>query len=82
KPDLLQGSGGASIKTPARTSSSPNLAKQLIVDARVRYNGDLVQMKPLPTISGGGPLVGVGAGIGELKSKAVEVLVLLHGLRH
>ncbi|XP_031345081.1 retinal guanylyl cyclase 2 isoform X2 [Photinus pyralis] len=69
KPDLLQGSGG-SIRTPHRVGSSPNLAKQLIVDPRVRYNGDLVQMKPLPpsTI--------------ELKAKAVEVLVMLHGLRH
>lgn len=39
KPDLLQGSGAASsMRTPARTSSSPNLAKQLIVDPRVRYN--------------------------------------------
>lgn len=41
KPDLLQGSGGASMRTPARTSSSPNLAKQLIVDPRVRYNVSL-----------------------------------------
>lgn len=37
KPDLLQGSGG-SIRTPHRVGSSPNLAKQLIVDPRVRYN--------------------------------------------
>lgn len=37
KPDLLQGSGG-SMRTPLRTGSSPNLAKQLIVDPRVRYN--------------------------------------------
>uniref|UniRef100_A0A6P7HGL0 Guanylate cyclase n=2 Tax=Diabrotica virgifera virgifera TaxID=50390 RepID=A0A6P7HGL0_DIAVI len=72
KPDLLQGSGGASMITPARTSSSPNLAKQLIVDPRVRYNGDLVQMKPLPSMGSGN----------ELKAKSVELLVLLHGLRH
>ncbi|KAF5285585.1 hypothetical protein FQR65_LT13118, partial [Abscondita terminalis] len=69
KPDLLQGSGG-SIRTPHRVGSSPNLAKQLIVDPRVRYNGDLVQMKPLPP------------GTIELKAKAVEVLLILHGLRH
>ncbi|KAK5647035.1 hypothetical protein RI129_005499 [Pyrocoelia pectoralis] len=69
KPDLLQGSGG-SIRTPHRVGSSPNLAKQLVVDPRVRYNGDLVQMKPLPP------------GTIELKAKAVEVLVMLHGLRH
>ncbi|KAG5881656.1 hypothetical protein JTB14_002151 [Gonioctena quinquepunctata] len=72
KPDLLQGSGAASMLTPARTSSSPNLAKQLIVDPRVRYNGDLVQMKPVPSLGGGC----------ELKAKSVELLVLLHGLRH
>ncbi|KAK4880380.1 hypothetical protein RN001_008526 [Aquatica leii] len=69
KPDLLQGSGG-STRTPHRVGSSPNLAKQLIVDPRVRYNGDLVQMKPLPS------------GTIELKAKAVEVLLILHGLRH
>ncbi|CAG9814278.1 unnamed protein product [Phaedon cochleariae] len=43
KPDLLLGSGGASMRTPARTGSSPNLAKQLIVDPRVRYNDVLQQ---------------------------------------
>lgn len=37
EPDLLQGSGGP-MRTPLRTGSSPNLAKQLIVDPRVRYN--------------------------------------------
>ncbi|KAF7287585.1 hypothetical protein GWI33_005943 [Rhynchophorus ferrugineus] len=71
KPDLLQNSGGASARSPMRTSSSPNLAKQLIVDPRVRYNGDLVQMKPVPS-----------SGSCELKAKAIELLVLLHGLRH
>ncbi|XP_063902841.1 retinal guanylyl cyclase 2 isoform X2 [Zophobas morio] len=71
KPDLLQGSG-ASVKTPLRGGSSPNLAKQLIVDPRVRYNGDLVQMKPVPSVGGAV----------ELKAKTVELLVLLHGLRH
>ncbi|XP_068903394.1 retinal guanylyl cyclase 2 isoform X4 [Tenebrio molitor] len=71
KPDLLQGSG-ASVKTPLRGGSSPNLAKQLIVDPRVRYNGDLVQMKPVPS---------AGSAV-ELKAKTVELLVLLHGLRH
>lgn len=33
--------------------------------------GDLVQMKPLPS-----------ANNMELKAKAIEILVLLHGLRH
>ncbi|XP_025829848.1 retinal guanylyl cyclase 2 isoform X2 [Agrilus planipennis] len=69
KPDLLQGSSG-SMRTPHRVESNPNLAKQIIIDARVRYNGDLVQMKPLPP------------GNVELKAKAVELLVILHGLRH
>ncbi|KAH1004880.1 hypothetical protein HUJ05_005648 [Dendroctonus ponderosae] len=71
KPDLLQNSGGASARTPLRTGSSPNLAKQVIVDPRVRYNGDLVQMKPVPS-----------NGNAELKAKATELLVHLHGLRH
>lgn len=43
KPDLLQGSGagggaGGNARTPLRGGSSPSLAKQLIVDPRVRYN--------------------------------------------
>ncbi|KAL1512941.1 hypothetical protein ABEB36_002440 [Hypothenemus hampei] len=71
KPDLIQNSGGASARTPLRTGSSPNLAKQVIVDPRVRYNGDLVQMKPVPS-----------NGSVELKDNAIELLVLLHGLRH
>lgn len=37
KPDLLQNSGGASARTPLHTGSTPNLAKQVIVDPRVRY---------------------------------------------
>lgn len=37
KPDLLQNSGG-NTRTPLRGGSSPSLAKQLIVDPRVRYN--------------------------------------------
>ncbi|XP_060516642.1 retinal guanylyl cyclase 2 isoform X2 [Cylas formicarius] len=71
KPDLLQGSGAT--RTPLRSNSSPNLAKQIIVDPRVRYNGDLVQMKPVPSNGGNGC---------ELKAKSIELLVLLHGLRH
>ncbi|XP_065164768.1 retinal guanylyl cyclase 2 isoform X3 [Atheta coriaria] len=84
KPDLLQGSGnaagggggasgggGGNTRTPLRGGSSPSLAKQLLIDPRVRYNGDLVQMKPIQLESSV-----------ELKAKTVEVLVLLHGLRH
>lgn len=40
KPDLLQGSGG-NARTPLRGGSSPSLAKQLILDPRVRYNVSL-----------------------------------------
>ncbi|KAK9879677.1 hypothetical protein WA026_006738 [Henosepilachna vigintioctopunctata] len=73
KPDLLLGSG-TSGRTPSRAGgSSPNLAKQIIVDPRVRYNGDLVQMKPVPFSGSSG---------GEIKDKAIELLLLLHGLRH
>lgn len=71
KPDLLQGSG-TSARTPLRGGSSPNLAKQIIVDPRVRYNGDLVQMKPILASSG----------TAEIKDKTIDLLVLLHGLRH
>ncbi|KAL3281126.1 hypothetical protein HHI36_004348 [Cryptolaemus montrouzieri] len=73
KPDLLQGSGTSGRAALRAGGSSPNLAKQIIVDPRVRYNGDLVQMKPVPSSGGGG---------GEIKDKAIELLVLLHGLRH
>ncbi|XP_017785431.1 PREDICTED: retinal guanylyl cyclase 2-like isoform X2 [Nicrophorus vespilloides] len=71
KPDLLQGSSGGNARTPLRGGSSPSLAKQIIVDPRVRYNGDLVQMKPIQT---GGNV--------ELRAKTVELLLVLHGLRH
>ncbi|XP_045470449.1 retinal guanylyl cyclase 2 isoform X2 [Harmonia axyridis] len=65
KPDLLLGG-----RTPLRAGgSSPNLARQIIVDPRVRYNGDLVQMKPVRQA-------------GEIKDKAIELLIVLHGLRH
>lgn len=37
KPDLIQNSSG-NTRTPLRGGSSPSLAKQLIVDPRVRYN--------------------------------------------
>ncbi|XP_054270745.1 retinal guanylyl cyclase 2-like [Macrosteles quadrilineatus] len=64
KPDLLKGSV-ASLKSS--TNSRP-----LVVDPRARYNGDLVQLKPLPP---------QGSAY-ELKSKALDVLVMVHGLRH
>ncbi|XP_044727715.1 uncharacterized protein LOC123291477 [Chrysoperla carnea] len=78
KPDLLKGSV-ASLKGHTTTSqtkgasgSTSSLARTLLVDPRVRYNGDLVQLKELPS----------NQGTFELKSKAMDLLILIHGLRH
>jgi hypothetical protein len=43
----------------------------LVIDFNL-FQGDLVQMKPVPS---------AGSAV-ELKAKTVELLVLLHGLRH
>lgn len=76
KPDLLKGSvlSLKSQQTQQRKSStsSVSLSRPFIVDSKARYNGDLVQLKELP----------VQGGTFELKSKALDLLVLLHGLRH
>ncbi|XP_058791773.1 guanylate cyclase D isoform X2 [Phymastichus coffea] len=69
KPDLLQGSVGS--LRPHLQASNGNLARHLFNDPRARYNGDLVQLKQLPV-----------QGAFELKSKAMDVLVTIHGLRH
>ncbi|KAJ8686310.1 hypothetical protein QAD02_022104 [Eretmocerus hayati] len=69
KPDLLQGSLG-SIR-PNIQASNGNLARTFFSDPRARYNGDLVQLKQLPV-----------QGAFELKSKAMDVLITIHGLRH
>ncbi|KAK0094156.1 hypothetical protein PV326_011713 [Microctonus aethiopoides] len=75
KPDLLQGSVG-SLKPHLRASSGSLARHTLLKDPRARYNaklilGDLVQLKDLPCQS-----------TFELKSKAMDVLVMIHGLRH
>ncbi|KAL7302296.1 hypothetical protein TKK_0004960 [Trichogramma kaykai] len=69
KPDLLQGSVGS--LRPHLQASNGSLARHLFNDPRARYNGDLVQLKQLPS-----------QGAFELKSKAMDVLVMIHGLRH
>ncbi|XP_061393207.1 uncharacterized protein LOC133328680 [Musca vetustissima] len=90
KPDLLKGSigslknlgfliPGASGPTQinglnGKTSSgSASLARHnpALLDMRARYNGDLVQLKEIPL-----------NGSTELKSKAMDLLVMAHGLRH
>ncbi|XP_043264034.1 uncharacterized protein LOC122404161 isoform X3 [Colletes gigas] len=71
KPDLLQ-LGSVSSLRPYLRASTGNLARHnLFKDPRARYNGDLVQLKELPT-----------QGTFELKNKAMDVLVTIHGLRH
>ncbi|XP_037809877.1 uncharacterized protein LOC119602434 isoform X1 [Lucilia sericata] len=90
KPDLLKGSigslknlgfiipGAANNSTTAtvngKTSSgSASLARHnpALLDMRARYNGDLVQLKEVPL-----------NGSNELKAKAMDLLVMAHGLRH
>ncbi|XP_043283814.1 retinal guanylyl cyclase 2 isoform X2 [Venturia canescens] len=72
KPDLLQGSVGSLKTHHGIQASTGSLARHTIFkDPRARYNGDLVQLKELPS-----------QGTFELKSKAMDVLVMVHGLRH
>nr|CAD7414021.1 unnamed protein product [Timema cristinae] len=73
KPDLLKGSVG-SLRSHAQLKSSgstASLTRNVLVDTRARYNGDFVQLKEIPA-----------QGTFELKSKAMDVLVTMHGLRH
>ncbi|XP_021924230.1 retinal guanylyl cyclase 1 isoform X2 [Zootermopsis nevadensis] len=73
KPDLLKGSIGSLRSHPQAKSagSTTSLARNLMMDPKARYNGDLVQLKEIPV-----------QGAFELKSKAMDVLVTVHGLRH
>ncbi|XP_049772085.1 retinal guanylyl cyclase 2 [Schistocerca cancellata] len=77
RPDLLKGSFGSlqHLARPATLAGSTGSLAQarsyLQADTRARYNGDLVQLKELPV-----------QGTFELKSKAMDVLMTLHGLRH
>ncbi|KAL5273307.1 GUCY2D family protein [Megaselia abdita] len=98
KPDLLKGSiaslknlglalpakanlnGSTGVATTTHNNNNSNagsgtesLAKQTayFMDMRARYNGDMVQLKEIPLTN-----------TTELKSKAMDLLVLSHGLRH
>ncbi|KAL6267075.1 hypothetical protein P5V15_000152 [Pogonomyrmex californicus] len=71
KPDLLQ-LGSVNSLRPYLQASGGNMSRHTFFkDPRARYNGDLVQLKELPF-----------QGTFELKSKAMDVLVTIHGLRH
>ncbi|KAE8747326.1 hypothetical protein FOCC_FOCC005969, partial [Frankliniella occidentalis] len=80
KPDLLKGSVGSlkslhpppgQGKSPGSSGSLARATNNIIVDPKARYNGDLVHLKELPT-----------SGTFELKTKAMDILLTLHGLRH
>ncbi|XP_054081817.1 uncharacterized protein LOC105218644 isoform X2 [Zeugodacus cucurbitae] len=94
KPDLLKGSigslknlgliipgggtataaGGAATANGGKgTSGTNSLARHnpALLDMRARYNGDLVQLKEIPL-----------NGSTELKAKAMDLLVVAHGMRH
>ncbi|XP_058454547.1 uncharacterized protein LOC131432350 isoform X2 [Malaya genurostris] len=83
KPDLLKGSIGSlknlGLPVPPKTSSGSetlvrhNTTSGTAVEFKARYNGDLVQLKEIPLSSGSSQ---------ELKTKAMDLLVLAHGLRH
>ncbi|XP_055375408.1 uncharacterized protein LOC129608109 [Condylostylus longicornis] len=63
------GTGGG--KTTNSGSGSLARHNPTFIDMRARYNGDLVQLKEIPM-----------NGSVELKSKAMDLLVMAHGLRH
>ncbi|XP_033351701.1 uncharacterized protein LOC117234512 isoform X1 [Bombus vosnesenskii] len=71
KPDLLQLGSVSSLKPCLRTSTGNLTRHNFLKDPRARYNGDFVQLKELPT-----------QGTFELKSKTMDVLAMIHGLRH
>lgn len=86
KPDLLKGSIGSlkNLGLPGisagvnnkNSSGTGSLVKQNnanILDFKARYQGDLVQLKEIQIPSGNSI---------ELKTKAMDHLILLHGLRH
>ncbi|XP_058839738.1 uncharacterized protein LOC131695286, partial [Topomyia yanbarensis] len=84
KPDLLKGSIGSlknlGLPVPPKTSSgSETLVRHnttsggAALEFKARYNGDLVQLKEIPLSSGSSQ---------ELKTKAMDLLVIAHGLRH
>ncbi|XP_071631245.1 retinal guanylyl cyclase 2 isoform X1 [Temnothorax longispinosus] len=71
KPDLLQLGSVNSLRPYLQTSGGNIPRNTFFKDPRARYNGDLVQLKELPF-----------QGTFELKNKAMDVLVTIHGLRH
>ncbi|KFB35889.1 AGAP002233-PA-like protein [Anopheles sinensis] len=80
KPDLLKGSIGSlknlGLPVPTKPSSgSETLIRHstAAIDHKARYNGDLVQLKEIPSSSSASH---------ELKTKAMDLLVMAHGLRH
>lgn len=84
KPDILKGSIG-SLKnlglpgiaaTAKNSSAASSLVKQNnanMLEFKARYQGDLVQLKEIRIASGNSI---------ELKTKAMDQLILSHGLRH
>jgi guanylate cyclase 2F len=83
KPDLLKGSIGSlknlglpGVGTAKNGSGSGSLVKQNnanMLEFKARYQGDLVQLKEIRVHSGNSV---------ELKTKAMDHLIILHGLRH
>lgn len=86
KPDLLKGSigslknlglpGASANNNNKNTSTTGSLVKQNnanLLEFKARYQGDLVQLKEIKIPSGNTI---------ELKTKAMDHLILLHGLRH
>lgn len=84
KPDLLKGSIGslknlglpgvnATNKNSSGTGSLVKANTANVLDFKARYQGDLVQLKEIQVPSGNSV---------ELKTKAMDHLILLHGLRH
>ncbi|XP_011334672.2 retinal guanylyl cyclase 2 isoform X1 [Ooceraea biroi] len=71
KPDLLQLGSVNSLRPYLQTGAGNVPRHTFLKDPRARYNGDLVQLKELPF-----------QGTFEVKSKAMDVLVTIHGLRH
>ncbi|XP_055549129.1 uncharacterized protein LOC129732346 [Wyeomyia smithii] len=85
KPDLLKGSIGSlknlGLPVPPKTNSGSDTlvrhntasASGAALEFKARYNGDLVQLKEIPASSSSSQ---------ELKTKAMDLLVMAHGLRH
>ncbi|CAH1404730.1 unnamed protein product [Nezara viridula] len=71
KQDLIKGSVG-SLKSNMKKSPSLGSISKVSSDPKARYNGDLVQLKPIPDTSGNF----------ELKSKSMDYLMAMHSLRH